>query len=100
VAAGLSIGADFGKLRGAERIALFGCGASGRRALAALAGAGIRVRWFCDNNAALWGGSVDGVEVISPQELRRTGAAVVIASAGNADAIKAQLADLGVATLN
>jgi len=51
----------FGKLAGVRPLVFFGAGGLGRRTLAA----GVRPVAFCDNNAALWGGEIDGVPVLS-----------------------------------
>jgi UDP-N-acetylmuramoylalanine-D-glutamate ligase len=92
----LSIGIDIESLSGKENIALFGCGADGRRILAILRETGISVRWFCDNNSQLWGSRVEGVEVVSPQKLRELETVVLIASSKYRDAIRAQLAEMGI----
>ena len=51
-----------------HRIVLFGAGHFGRRTLSGLRKAGIEPIAFADNNPRLWNTSVEGVEVISPQE--------------------------------
>jgi FkbM family methyltransferase len=46
---------------------LFGAGGFGKRTLAGLRKVGIEPLAFADNNSSLWGSSVDGLPVISPQ---------------------------------
>ena len=99
-AIGLSIGIDIDKLRSKDNIVLFGSGADGRRALSLLKEAEIGVIGFCDNNPKLWGGSIDGVEVLSPQKLPETETTVLITSSKYHDAIKEQLADMGISAVN
>lgn len=52
----------------AERLVLFGAGGFGRRTLAGLRAAGLEPLAFADNRAALWGTSVDGLAVLSPEQ--------------------------------
>jgi len=57
-----------------DRIVLFGVGRLGRKTLSGLRKAGIEPIAFMDNNARLWNTSVDGLEVLSPEEaVRRHG---------------------------
>jgi len=51
-----------------NRLVLFGAGAFGKRTLAGLRFLGIEPLAFADNNRNLWGRSVDGLRVVSPQE--------------------------------
>jgi hypothetical protein len=82
-------------------IVLFGGGVDGRLALAGLRIAGMRVRWFCDSDPRLWGAKLNGVEVISPQELRdKRDTVVVITSRRFHSEIKAQLAEMGIKAVN
>lgn len=63
-------------LGGLDRpFALFGAGNLGRKALPVLLGMGHVPVAFIDNNPALWGRFIDGVEIMSPQQLaeRSTG---------------------------
>lgn len=48
---------------------LFGAGNLGRKVQALMKGHGLAPLAFIDNNPALWGSSIDGVEVLSPQQL-------------------------------
>lgn len=50
-----------------KSIVLFGAGNLGRMTLAGLRKAGIEPLAFSDNNPSLWGGTVEGVPVLSPQ---------------------------------
>lgn len=50
------------------RAVIFGSGTLGRRALGLLREIGAQVLAFSDNNSASWGTSVDGVEILAPQE--------------------------------
>jgi len=54
-----------------DRLVLFGAGGLGRKTLAGLRRAGIEPLAFADNTPALWGGTVDGLRVMSPQEAAR-----------------------------
>ena len=47
---------------------IFGAGTMGRRALASLHSIGVRPLSFADNNPALWGKSVEGIPVLSPED--------------------------------
>jgi FkbM family methyltransferase len=51
-----------------ESIVLFGAGELGRKTLAGLRKAGVEPLAFSDNNASLWGSSIDGVRVLSPRD--------------------------------
>ena len=52
-------------------IVLCGAGGLGRRTLAGLRKHGVTPLAFADNNAARWGGTVDGLPVLPPQEAVR-----------------------------
>jgi FkbM family methyltransferase len=54
-----------------ERLVLFGAGGFGRRTLAGLRRVGIEPLAFADNDRRLWGSSVNGVRVVSPQDAAR-----------------------------
>jgi FkbM family methyltransferase len=47
---------------------IFGAGTIGRRALSALQSMGIHPLSFADNNSVLWGKSVDGLPILSPED--------------------------------
>ncbi len=50
---------------------MFGAGHVGRKTLTGLRKAGIEPLAFIDNDARLWNTSVEGVEVLSPEEAAR-----------------------------
>ena len=50
---------------------LFGAGNAGRRLLATFRAAGTEPLAFADNNRALWGRTVDGVQVVPPEAAAR-----------------------------
>ena len=56
--------ADFG-----HRLVLFGAGNFGRQALERLRARGVEPLAFSDNNSRLWGTQIDGVLVLSPEEV-------------------------------
>ena len=58
----------FDRLAGSRAIILCGAGGMGRRALASLRKFGVEPLAFTDNNASLWGKTVEGVPVLSPQD--------------------------------
>lgn len=51
-----------------DRCVIFGVGNLGRRALSALRSIGVQPLAISDNNAVLWGTSIDGVSVLRPLE--------------------------------
>src|SRR5262249_27255074 len=48
-------------------IVLFGCGALGRRTSAALAGVHRTPAAFVDNNPDMWGHTINGIPIMSPE---------------------------------
>jgi FkbM family methyltransferase len=52
-----------------DSLVLFGAGPLGRNTLAGLRRAGVEPLTFTDNNPRLWGKDVDGLEVLSPDEV-------------------------------
>ncbi len=80
---------------------IYGAGDQGLRALESFRLAGIPVSNFCDGKAALWGKSVDGLTVISPEELnrrraeKRTNTIIATYNARFIEQIAAMLADHG-----
>src|SRR5262245_48756519 len=54
-----------------HRLVLYGAGNLGRKTLAGLRSLGFEPLAFSDGNSALWGSSVDGVEVLPPPEAAR-----------------------------
>jgi len=57
--------------RRAGSLVLFGAGRLGRRTLAHLRAEGVEPVAFADNDARRWGGDVDGVPVLSPDDAAR-----------------------------
>src|SRR5581483_12087128 len=55
----------------ADQLVLFGAGPLGKLTLQRLRGGGLEPLAFSDNNAALWGTRVEGLEVLSPADARR-----------------------------
>ncbi|MCL2250037.1 MAG: aldo/keto reductase [Oscillospiraceae bacterium] len=55
-----------------DTLVLFGTGMIGRGTLDYLLEYNRKPDYFCDNNEALWNSEIQGVPVISPQELKRT----------------------------
>ncbi|MGA8289760.1 MAG: hypothetical protein WB950_13705, partial [Acidobacteriaceae bacterium] len=47
---------------------IFGAGTMGQRALSALQSMGVHPLSFADNNPVLWGKSVDGIPILSPED--------------------------------
>jgi FkbM family methyltransferase len=100
---------EFDRLTGRcnQSLVLFGARKLGRKTLAGLRTAGIEPRAFSDNNAELWGTSIDGVPVLSPEDAaRRFGAdsafVITIWGRGSLDqmaARKRRLAQLGCRTV-
>ncbi|MBI3072785.1 MAG: FkbM family methyltransferase [Deltaproteobacteria bacterium] len=97
--------AAFEQLAGdrAGRIVLFGAGNLGRKAARGLARAGVTPLAFADNNSAIWGQTVAGLPVLSPEEAaarhgQDAAFVVTIWSAGSTSrfaATRAQLHRLG-----
>jgi FkbM family methyltransferase len=56
------------RLAGHSRLLLFGAGFLGRHVLRDLNGLPYTAEAFVDNNSALWGGVIDGLQVLSPQD--------------------------------
>lgn len=51
-------------------IVIWGAGTYGKHILELLEKVGIKVYAVCDNNEKLWGGDINGIEIISPRELK------------------------------
>ena len=94
---------DYAAAAEGRPLVLFGAGGLGRRTLAGLRRLGVEPAAFSDNAEGLWGGSVDGVPLLSPmtvsERFAREGCAVVTIwrSEGghNYEATAAQLRHLG-----
>lgn len=82
---------------GRRPLVLFGCGALGRRTLAALKHAGKAPVALTDNNPAAWGREIDGVPVLSPADAVKAhgGDAVFAVSIYNGANARSQLQTLG-----
>ena len=78
------------------RIAVFGAGSGGRRALRSLRARGGDVACITDNDRARLGATIDGVPVVDPASLPERGIDIVaVASLPGRSAIFAQLAQMG-----
>jgi SAM-dependent methyltransferase len=78
------------------RVAIFGAGPRGIRALAQLRRKGATVDCFVDNNATRWYENIGGVPVVSPAALRaRRIDVIAVASVPGRDAIFSQLERMG-----
>jgi len=88
-----------------ETLVLFGAGRLGRTVLAGLRKVGIEPLAFADNNPALWGKAIDGVQVLSPEDCawRFGRKAAFVITIWNRDAVdrmadrRRQLVNLGCA---
>lgn len=78
-----------------KSIVIFGAGSGGMMAKWMLEDFGWQIIAFTDNNASKWGTVLDGLPVISPQELKKSEADIVIASTWEAE-IKKQLIEMGL----
>jgi predicted aldo/keto reductase-like oxidoreductase len=104
-AVGLSIGLDmerldenFEKEKG-SLLVCFGAGDWGERAQILLAEKGYQVDYFCDNAQHLWGKKINGIPVISPEQLRalhQDTEIIVLITSTYYEEIKAQLDKLGI----
>jgi len=54
-----------------NNILLYGAKACGKETLYFLKNAGLTVSFFCDGDSSKWEGSIDGIKVLSPDELKR-----------------------------
>jgi len=54
-----------------ETIILFGAGSHGRYLAEALREYGLEIAGFCDNKPDLWGQKIDGLPVMSPEDLKK-----------------------------
>ena len=80
-------------------IAIFGCGSYGYDAYRKLSGDGFKIRAFIDNDNVLWGKSVNGVKIDTPDNISDYPAdmRIIIANEVYYDEIKEQLLEKGVA---
>lgn len=51
-------------------VVIFGTGSAGRKVYTMLSSFGIKAALFCDNNSELWDQNIQGLDVISPEELQ------------------------------
>lgn len=77
----------------ADRIVVFGAGTAGQRVVRTIGRC--RVRVVVDNDAAKWGGRIQGIPVVDPGEIVHCSDRIVIATVFAAD-VYGQLLDLGV----
>ncbi len=90
-----------------ESLVLFGAGGLGRKTLAGLRNLGLEPLAFADNNPSLWNKSVDGLQVLSPQEAaqqfgHQAAFIITIWRAGGGHRLahtRQQLLDLGCSTV-
>src|SRR5688572_30021870 len=52
----------------AMKVVIAGCGHLGKMALSGARAAGLEIAAFADNDAARWGGTLDGIPVMSPAD--------------------------------
>ena len=81
-----------------KSLVLFGAGQLGKISLASLRQQGVEPIAFADNNPQLWGRSVDGLKVISPQEAAKQFAqkAIFVVTVYTSEPVRQQLMRLGV----
>lgn len=82
-----------------KKVVLFGAGRLGRRYLEQLRNENIDVNHFCDNNEALWGTYLDGIEVRKPSNDALADCYVVVAVKEDTG-IKEQILSYGVEERN
>jgi len=79
-----------------NRVVLFGASSAGKKVLKQLQEEKIDIYCFCDNDREKWGKTVEGIKVVSPNELLRIeGVIVQITSDFDAD-IAVQLKGMGI----
>jgi FkbM family methyltransferase len=81
----------------ARQVVIAGCGHLGRVALTGARRAGLEVVGFADNNAQRWGGSLEGLPVMSPADAvsRYNRQAFFVVAIYNGTPSRTQLRDLG-----
>jgi FkbM family methyltransferase len=82
-------------LAGRRRAIIYPAARLGRHAASVLQARGVRVVAFGDGNEALWGTTVDGLPVMSPDEVSRCGDVVLVASTLHDTPITATLTERG-----
>src|ERR1700722_12223714 len=80
-----------------KSLVLFGAGPLGRNTLAGLRRVGVEPLAFADNNPQLWGKDVEGLKVLSPDEVcaRYRDSACFVVTIYQGTAVRRQLAALG-----
>ena len=85
-------------------VILFGAGVLGKSMLKYARKHGLDVRYFCDNGSHLWGSKINGVNVISPNQLRalydEINIKVLITNLNAYNEIKKQLISYGITPVN
>ena len=80
-----------------ENVVVFGAGAQGRAAVSHLRSQGVHVRCYADNAPGIQGSKVNGLPVVSPEELvGKSNVVALIANRKHAAAIRKQLTAIGV----
>lgn len=59
---------------------LFGAGKLAKRYINILTGIGVKISFLVDNNQEKWGNSLNGIKIMSPLELNRSSAPIIIAN--------------------
>lgn len=75
---------------------IFGAGSLGRNMKKTLFNTGISVDYFCDNNPKLWNTEIDGILVLSPQQILNIKNKYIVIRTKYISEIKRQLLDMGV----
>lgn len=84
--------------RTGENFVLFGAGRLGRAAITGLRKAGVEPLAFADNSSKLWGQTIDGIKVYSPQEAKEVfgNKALFVITVYTSTPVRRQLEELGV----
>ena len=87
-----------------KTVVLFSAGAFGQSMLNYAEKRGLKVNYFCDNGSDLWGKKINGVEVISPEQLKKLHdtceVKVLITNQNYFNAIKEQLQTMNITPVN
>lgn len=86
---------EFANRSKGKGIAIWGCGHDGREAKRALDVCGFRLDYFCDSNSRVVGTEIDGVPVISVEEMFKkcTGYSIIIGSSKHRDEMSKVLSE-------
>lgn len=79
-----------------KRIILFGAGKVGRTALAFCEKEKIEITCIADNNQALWGQTIQGIEVVPPKNIPSLEPTLVVLAVGQSGEIAEQLDSYGI----